>query len=103
MRRGGLAIGCVSAEVSACCALAPRQLLPRADSSAKPPCRAVRITRWRREQRSNEGAALYLDPRPVRRDADERLRQPVRQDDVSLNALGHRQSVRGAVEGRGRA
>ena len=63
----------------------------------------VRITRWRREQRSNEGAALYLDPRPVRRDADERLRRPVRQDDVSLNALGHRHSIRGAVEGRGRA
>ena len=76
MRRGGLAIGCVSAEVPACCALAPRQLLPRVDSSAKPPCRAVPITRWKREQRSNDCAALYLDPRPVRRDADERLRGP---------------------------
>ena len=63
----------------------------------------MRIARWRREQRSTDRRGAYLDPRPVRRDADERLRWPVRQDDVSLNALGHRHSIRGAVEGRGRA
>ncbi len=36
-----------------------------------------------------------LDPRPVRRDGDERLRRPVRQDDVSLDGIGHRHGFRG--------
>ena len=41
------------------------------------------------------GCCNYLDPRLMRRDGDERLRRPVRQDDVSLDGIRHRHSFRG--------
>ena len=41
------------------------------------------------------GCCACLDPRPGRRDGDERLRRPVRQDDVSLDGIRHRHSFRG--------
>ena len=35
----------------------------------------------------------------MRRDDDERLRRPVRQDDVSLDGIGHRHGFRGPWKG----